>query len=94
VTLDPHIPQELSPEAADLITNLLEKEETERLGGGEEGADAIKRHPFFKVSYFPICYRRVMYKNISVLNSRVHIILATKKIKRSFKAFDNISRRF
>jgi hypothetical protein len=78
VTLDPHIPQELSPEAADLITNFLERE-----GGGEGGADAIKRHPFFKVSSFPICYHTVMYKNVSVLNCLVHVILATKKIKRT-----------
>jgi hypothetical protein len=83
VTLNPHIPEELSPEAVDLISNLLEKEETERLGGGEEGADAIKRHPFFKVSSFPICYRTVMYKNVSVPNCLVHVILANKKIKRT-----------
>jgi serine/threonine protein kinase len=49
-TVDPVIPSEFSHEVADLITNLLDKDPRERLGCGTEGVDAIKRHPFFKVS--------------------------------------------
>lgn len=36
----------MSPEAADLIKNLLVLDHTKRLGAN--GADEIKRHPFFK----------------------------------------------
>jgi hypothetical protein len=54
MTHTPVMPQEFSPEVADLITGLLEKEPCERLGGGEHGALEIKRHPFFSVSSFSI----------------------------------------
>jgi hypothetical protein len=40
--------QAFSPEAADLITRLLEREPTKRLGGGERDAQDIKTYPFFR----------------------------------------------
>lgn len=46
---NPPIPEELSPEVADFITKLLVKNPRERLGGGTEDAEELKRHPFFKV---------------------------------------------
>jgi serine/threonine protein kinase len=42
----PDIPEEMSPEAQDLIDRLLTTEPSERLGAN--GADEIKSHPFFK----------------------------------------------
>jgi hypothetical protein len=54
MTHTPVMPQEFSPEAADLITSLLEKEPHKRLGGGKDGVLEIKRHPFFSVSSFSI----------------------------------------
>ncbi|XP_014251762.1 ribosomal protein S6 kinase alpha-5-like isoform X2 [Cimex lectularius] len=44
----PPIPEDLSPEVADFITKLLVKEPRERLGGGADDAEELKRHPFFK----------------------------------------------
>jgi hypothetical protein len=55
---DPVIPQEFSPEAANLITSLLEKDPCKRLGGGNHGAIKIKMHPFFSVSSFSIYVRQ------------------------------------
>jgi serine/threonine protein kinase len=47
---NPPIPDELSAEVADFITKLLVKDPRKRLGGGEEDAEELKRHSFFKVS--------------------------------------------
>ena len=38
----------LSGEAKSLVRALLEKDPSRRLGSGPIGADAIKRHPFFR----------------------------------------------
>jgi hypothetical protein len=54
LTHGPEMPLDISPVAADLITQLLEKEPSKRLGGGEYYAMEIKSHPFFNVSSFPI----------------------------------------
>jgi hypothetical protein len=43
-------------EAADLVNKLLTKDESKRLGAGAHGAEEIKKHPFFKVSSFPISF--------------------------------------
>lgn len=40
------LPQTLSPEAIDLITKLLEVDESRRLGS--QGADSVKTHPWFR----------------------------------------------
>lgn len=61
----PPIPQYLSPEVADFITKLLVKDPRQRLGGGEDDADELKRHPFFKVNIF---YNFIM-KNSSFMNT-------------------------
>jgi serine/threonine protein kinase len=47
LTHEPEMPLEISPVMADLITQLLEKEPSKRLGGGEYCAVEIKSHPFF-----------------------------------------------
>ncbi|XP_056630842.1 ribosomal protein S6 kinase alpha-5-like isoform X1 [Diorhabda sublineata] len=44
----PPIPDYLGAEVADFITKLLVKDPRKRLGGGEEDAKELKRHPFFK----------------------------------------------
>ncbi|XP_056288133.1 serine/threonine-protein kinase N2-like, partial [Pseudoliparis swirei] len=45
---DVRFPRFLSPEAVSLIQKLLQKNPEKRLGGGEEDAQEIKRHKFFK----------------------------------------------
>lgn len=45
---NPPIPEGLSPEVADLIAKLLVKEPRKRLGGGEQDALELKKHPFFR----------------------------------------------
>ncbi|XP_050375696.1 probable serine/threonine protein kinase IREH1 [Argentina anserina] len=42
----PRVPEELSPEAADLIDQLLTEDPNQRLGA--RGASEVKQHPFFK----------------------------------------------
>ncbi|PSN39222.1 Ribosomal protein S6 kinase alpha-5 [Blattella germanica] len=48
LTETPPIPCDLSAEISDFIGKLLTKYPTERLGGGEEDAGEMKRHPFFR----------------------------------------------
>lgn len=38
----------LGTDVADFISKLLVKDPRQRLGGGEEDAKELKRHPFFK----------------------------------------------
>lgn len=45
----PPIPQYLSTDVADFISKLLVKDPRQRLGGGEDDAEELKRHAFFKV---------------------------------------------
>ncbi|KAL1516120.1 hypothetical protein ABEB36_000041 [Hypothenemus hampei] len=44
----PPIPESLGKDVADFISKLLVKDPRKRLGGGEEDAKELKRHPFFK----------------------------------------------
>jgi serine/threonine protein kinase len=37
----------MSSEAKNLIVNLLNRNPSKRLGAGQDGAEEIKRHPFF-----------------------------------------------
>ena len=41
------LPVSMSPEAKNLIVHLLNRNPSRRLGAGSEGAEEIKRHPFF-----------------------------------------------
>jgi len=41
------LPVSMSPEAKDLIVHLLNRNPSKRLGAGVDGANAIKKHPFF-----------------------------------------------
>lgn len=45
----PKYPKFLSSEALNLLKGLLARDPAKRLGSGLGGADAIKKHPFFKV---------------------------------------------
>lgn len=40
-------PRTLSTEAKSLLSGLLAKDESKRLGGGPDGANEVKQHPFF-----------------------------------------------
>lgn len=42
------IPQNISADAADILSRLLEKNPVDRLGGSTRDADDVKSHPFFK----------------------------------------------
>ncbi|CAG4987997.1 unnamed protein product [Colias eurytheme] len=42
------VPNDVSPEVQDFIKKLLVKDPRKRLGGGEDDAEELKRHPFFK----------------------------------------------
>ncbi|XP_049882058.1 ribosomal protein S6 kinase alpha-5-like isoform X2 [Pectinophora gossypiella] len=42
------VPTDVSPEVQDFIKKLLVKDPRRRLGGGDEDADELKRHPFFQ----------------------------------------------
>uniref|UniRef100_A0A8D8Y790 non-specific serine/threonine protein kinase n=1 Tax=Cacopsylla melanoneura TaxID=428564 RepID=A0A8D8Y790_9HEMI len=46
---EPPIPEDLSPDVADFISQLLVKDPRKRLGGGDLDAEELKRHPFFNV---------------------------------------------
>jgi hypothetical protein len=50
----PVIPGVISVNMTDLVSRLLDKDPSTRLGGGESGAQSIKKHPLFDVSSFPI----------------------------------------
>ncbi|XP_052742669.1 ribosomal protein S6 kinase alpha-5 isoform X2 [Bicyclus anynana] len=42
------VPNDVSPEVQDFIKKLLVKDPRRRLGGGEDDAEELKRHPFFE----------------------------------------------
>ncbi|CAK4477321.1 unnamed protein product [Aphanomyces euteiches] len=44
---EPVFSERFTPEAKDLVTRLLDKDASTRLGSGPTGADEIKAHPFF-----------------------------------------------
>jgi hypothetical protein len=48
----------MSNEAKHLIVHLLNRNKSRRLGAGPEGADEIKKHPFFKGIDWKTVYRR------------------------------------
>ena len=41
------LPMSMTADAKHLIVNLLNRNPSKRLGAGSDGADEIKRHPFF-----------------------------------------------
>lgn len=41
------LPVSMSTNAKNIIVNLLNRNPSKRLGAGQDGADEIKRHPFF-----------------------------------------------
>ncbi len=42
------LPISMSNDAKNLIVHLLNRNPSKRLGAGQDGADEIKRHPFFE----------------------------------------------
>lgn len=52
------VPKGISPEAADLITRLLEADPAQRLGGEGQGAMAVKEHPWLSQVNFRKFYRK------------------------------------
>jgi serine/threonine protein kinase len=76
---EPIISDDLSPVVSDFISKLLIKDPRKRLGGGRLDAEAVKGHPFFKVSSLPAtCLLSVL-----VLNCVLSVVTCTKNIKRN-----------
>lgn len=46
---DPPFPKDMGPLAKDLIQRLLIKDPKKRLGSGPNGAENVKKHPFYQV---------------------------------------------
>lgn len=46
---DPPFPKDMGPLAKDLIQRLLVKDPKKRLGSGPNGAENVKKHPFYQV---------------------------------------------
>lgn len=42
------LPVSMSTDAKNIIVNLLNRNPSKRLGAGQDGANEIKRHPFFE----------------------------------------------
>jgi hypothetical protein len=64
---EPCIPDNISNEVSDFILKLLTKDSRQRLGGGKDGAEDLKRHPFFKVSFSHsnVCYHLKIFRIMS-----------------------------
>jgi serine/threonine protein kinase len=54
------LPVSMSNDAKNLIVHLLNRNPSKRLGAGPDGADEIKRHPFFSGMDFDRVARRQM----------------------------------
>lgn len=46
---DPPFPKDMEPLAKDIIQRLLVKDPKKRLGSGPNGAENVKKHPFYQV---------------------------------------------
>nr|XP_029531892.1 ribosomal protein S6 kinase alpha-5-like [Oncorhynchus nerka] len=58
---DPPFPKDMSPLAKDLIQRLLIKDPKKRLGSGPDGADNVKKHPFYqKINWEDLAAKRVL----------------------------------
>lgn len=49
----------MEPLAKDLIQRLLIKDPKKRLGSGPNGAENVKKHPFYQVDHF--CLSRIFH---------------------------------
>ncbi|KAJ7990828.1 hypothetical protein DPEC_G00290970 [Dallia pectoralis] len=57
---DPPFPKDMGPQAKDLIQRLLVKDPKKRLGSGPDGADNVKKHPFYqKLNWEDLAAKRV-----------------------------------
>uniref|UniRef100_A0A8K9XR03 Ribosomal protein S6 kinase n=1 Tax=Oncorhynchus mykiss TaxID=8022 RepID=A0A8K9XR03_ONCMY len=57
---DPPFPKDMSPLAKDLIQRLLIKDPKKRLGSGPDGADNVKKHPFYQnINWEDLAAKRV-----------------------------------
>lgn len=65
---DPPFPKDMGPLAKDLIQRLLIKDPKTRLGSGPNGAENVKKHPFYQVDLIAYCEDFTVFKK---LHSRV-----------------------
>ncbi|XP_078797380.1 ribosomal protein S6 kinase alpha-5 isoform X2 [Oryzias latipes] len=57
---DPPFPKDMDPSAKDLIQRLLTKDPTKRLGSGPDGAENVKKHPFYQnISWEDLAAKKV-----------------------------------
>lgn len=71
---NPPIPDGLSPEVADLISALLVKDPRKRLGGGEQDALELKKHPFFRsLDWVALAEKRVPAPFVPRISSELDV---------------------
>ncbi|XP_021930979.1 ribosomal protein S6 kinase alpha-3-like isoform X1 [Zootermopsis nevadensis] len=71
---DPVIPDEFLPDVAHLVTRLLEKDPQKRLGAGNEGAAAIKRHQFFHgINWASVEQKAIDMPYLPRVNDKAHV---------------------
>jgi len=65
------IPASLSEECKNLIVSLLNRNPSKRLGAGPDGADEIKRHPFFSSIDWQIAKEKKLQPPKAEINSKL-----------------------
>jgi serine/threonine protein kinase len=67
-------PPHLTADAKSLLDGLFKKDPSKRLGGGEEGARALKAHPWFsRVDWDAVLRKEVKPPFIPVLKSEIDV---------------------
>lgn len=79
---DVKFPRTMTPEAKDLLSGLLVKDPTRRLGGGPDDAKAITVHPFFScISWKDLEQKKVSVRALCPL--RVARVFSCRSLRRS-----------
>ena len=75
LSIHPPIPEDLSIEVKDFISQLLTKDPSRRLGGGPLDAMELKQHSYFRVSSVTtICIRVILTGTFNTVNSISSIV--------------------
>ena len=64
-------PDVVSKDAKDLISKLLERNPSQRLGAGQNGVSSIKKHKFFKSIDWEKLYKREVQSTTFELNYKI-----------------------
>jgi hypothetical protein len=70
---EPCIPDDLSFDAADFISQLLAKVPGKRLGGGKEGAKELKRHLFLKeINWSDLAQKKILAPSLPINTDKLN----------------------